>query len=401
MLTLTLKPGHEQRVRHGHPWVFSNEIADDVAAIPPGAAVEIRASNGRFLGRGYANPASLITARILTRDPGADPDSVELYEARLRQALSLRERLLPGRRAYRLVAGEADFLPGLVLDRYEDVLVAQTPTLGMEQRRPLLREAIERVLGPKGVALRNEAAVRQLEGLGAESGVWWGEVPERVRFELDPLPGGRRLQLHADVLGGQKTGFFFDQAENRAFAARVCGGLRVLDVYANTGAWAVGALASGAASGVAIEYNPKTCEIIAENAALNGVQDRLSILAKDAREAMAELRGKGERFDAVFLDPPAFAKTKKKAGVALHAYREVNRMAMELLRPGGLLFTSSCSWHILEDRFEAEVVAAARQLGRGLRQVRRGEQGPDHPVLPAIPESRYLKHMVYEVLEGP
>lgn len=399
MLTLHLKPGHDARARAGHPWVFSNELVDDVGAIPPGAAVEIRAAGGRFVGRGYANPASLITARILTRDPAGDPDSADLFEARLRQSLALRERLLPGRTAFRLCAGEADFLPGLVIDRYGDVLVAQITTLGMEIRKPQIREAIERVLAPRGVALRCEAGVRQLEGLGAESGVWWGEVPERVAFDAGLLPGGRALTLWADVLGGQKTGFFFDQAENRAFAARVSGGLAVLDVYANTGAWAVGALAAGAARAVAIESNARTCELIAANASLNGVAERLQILATDAREAMAGLRARGERFDAVFLDPPAFAKTKKKAGVALHAYREVNRQAMELLVPGGLLFTSSCSWHILEERFEAEVQAAARQLGRALRQVRRGEQGPDHPVLPAIPESRYLKHMVYQVLE--
>lgn len=400
MLILPLKPGHDARIRAGHPWVFSNEIALDVGAIPPGAAVEIRTSAGRFVGRGYANPASLITARILTRDPAGDPDSVDLFEARLRQALALRERVLPGRRSYRLVSGEADFLPGLIVDRYEDVVVAQMHTLGMDQRKPQILDALQRVLAPQGAVLRNEAGVRQLEGLGPESGVWFGEVPERVAFQVGVLPTGAPLRLWADVLGGQKTGFFFDQAENRAFAARVCGGMRVLDVYANTGAWAVGALAAGAASGVAIEYNAKTCEIIAANAAENGVAERLEIMAADAREAMAGLARRGARFDAVFLDPPAFAKTKKKAGVALHAYREVNRMAMELLAPGGLLFTSSCSWHILEDRFEAEVIAAARQIGRTLRQVRRGEQASDHPVLPAIPETRYLKHMVYQVLEG-
>lgn len=394
MLTVRLKPGHDHRQRAGHAWVFSNEIADDVSKLEPGGAVDVLDASGRFVGRGFANPASLISVRLLTRDPGEDIDDLALYTARIRRALELRERLLPGRRSYRLVAGEADFLPGLVVDRYEDVLVVQVHALGMERRRPQIRAALEQVLAPRGVVLRNEAAVRQLEGLDSESGVWWGDVAERVVFDGGSLDG-RPLPLWADVLGGQKTGFFFDQAENRRFAARVSGGLRVLDVYANTGAWAVGALVAGAREALAIEVNARTVSLIEANAALNEVSDRMRVLCGDAREQLARLAAARERFDAVFLDPPAFAKSRKKAGVALHAYREVNRLALDVLAPGGLLFTSSCSHHVLEERFEAEVLAAARQAGRVLRQVRRGEQGPDHPVLPAMPETRYLKHLVY------
>jgi len=396
MQVIRLRSGHETRVRQGHPWVFSNEIEGDVAAIGPGATVEVQDGGGRFLGRGYANPSSLITARILSRDPADDVDGAGFFERRLRAALALRARVLPGLDACRIVASEADELPGLVIDRYGDVLSVQIHTLGMERRRPQLREALERALSPVGVVLRNEASVRQLEGLPLESGLWWGEVPARARFQV-PRPGGGTMPLVADVLGGQKTGFFFDQGENRAWAGRVCRGLSVLDVYANTGAWAMIALAGGATRATAVEYNPRTCEIIAENAAINGFSDRVEILAADARDSMAALRESGRRFGAVFLDPPAFAKTRKKAAVALKGYRDVNRMAMELVEPGGLLFTSSCSWHILEDRFEAEILAAARQARRRLVQVRRGEQGPDHPVLPGIPETRYLKHLVFQV----
>lgn len=396
MQLIRLRSGHDQRVRQGHPWVFSNEIEGDVAALSPGGAVEVQDAAGRFLGRGYANPASLITARILGRDPADDVDDAAFFERRLRAALALRARVLPGQDACRIVASEADDLPGLVIDRYGDVLAVQVATLGMERRRPQIREALERVLDPRGVAQRNEAAVRQLEGLPPESGIWWGEVPERVEFQV-PRPGGGSMTLVADVLGGQKTGFFFDQAENRAWAGRVCRGLTVLDVYANTGAWAMAALAGGAERATAVEYNAHTTELIAQNAAINGFSDRVEIHCADARDTMVALRQAGRRFGAVFLDPPAFAKTRKKAAVALKGYREINRLAMELVEPGGLLFTSSCSWHILEDRFEAEILAAARQARLRLRQVRRGEQGPDHPVLPGIPETRYLKHLVFQV----
>ena len=382
-------------MRAGHPWIFSNEIADDVSRLEPGGAVDVLDAAGRFLGRGYANPASLISVRVLTRDPADDIDHADFYVDRIKAALRLREVMVPGRRAYRLIASEADFLPGLVVDRFEDVLAVQIHTLGIERRAELVREALVSVLAPLGAALRNDASVRLLEGLTQESRLWFGEVPERVPFVAGHVHG-RPLALYADVLGGQKTGFFFDQAENRAFAAARSAGMKVLDVYANTGAWAVGAMLGGAEDALAIEVNPRTVELIQANAALNGLSVRT--VAADAREHMAALARSGERFDAVFLDPPAFAKNRKKAGIALHAYREVNRQAMALLHPGGLLYTSSCSFHILEERFTFEIQAAARQCGRELRQVRRGEQAPDHPVLPAIPESRYLKHHVYQVL---
>lgn len=398
MQSIRLKPGHDRRIRAGHAWVFSNEIADDVRALQPGGVVDLLDASGAFLGRGTGNPASLISVRLLSRDRRDDLDSVDFYADRIKGAAALRARLLPDRDSCRIVCGEADFLPGLVVDRYDGVLAVQLLTVGMESRRALLAEALQRALAPRGAVLRNEASVRLLEGLPQEAGPWFGEVPERVAFDAGLLPGGARLRLWADVSGGQKTGAFFDQAENRAFAARVVAGARVLDVYANTGGWAVAALVAGAASAEAVEVNPRTCEIIAANAALNGVQDRLTVTAADARARLGALAAAGARFDAVFLDPPAFAKTKKKAGVALHAYKDVNRLAMEVLAPGGLLFTSSCSYHILEERFLEAVTRAAAGARRALRQVRRGEQSPDHPVIPAMPETRYLKHLVFQVL---
>lgn len=374
-------------VRPGHPWVFSNEILEPpVVSLPPGDAVEVVDRGGRPVGRGYCNPHSLITIRLLTRGD-ADIDAPAFYRDRLATALALRERVLPGRRSYRVCAGEADGLPGFILDRFEDVLVAQVTTLGMERRKPLLREAVEAVLAPRGAFLRNDVGARALEGLGQDNEVWFGEVPERVAFEENGV------RLVCDPREGQKTGFFFDQAENRRFAASRCVGARVLDVYAHTGAWALHALVAGAREAVAIDSSGPACRLIAENAALNGVS--LQIIEADARAAMERLHAAGERFDVVCIDPPAFAKSRKTAGVALGGYKAVNAAAARLVRPGGLLFSSSCSHHVLADRFEDAVVSGVRQAGRSAVLVRRGGQAPDHPILPGVPETEYLKHLVF------
>lgn len=390
MTPLTLRPGCERRVRAGHRWVFSNEIAGDVAALPPGGAVELRDARGRFIGRGYANPASLIAVRLLTRDPAEHPDEPALIHRALAGALRLRERLLPGRSAYRLCAGDADGLPGLVIDRYGPWLSVQVTTLGMERRWEAVQAALTALLAPTGVVRRDDAAARALEGLPrGEAHVAWGEVPARVPFEE------AGLRLVADLLYGQKTGYYFDQAENRAFARRVCGGLRVLDLYANSGAWALYALQGGAREAVVVDSSAAACTLVQENAERNGLQ--VDVRRADARELLDQLHRAGERFGAVFVDPPAFAKTRKAAGAALKAYRDLNQQALAVLPEGGLLFSSSCSHHIQEDRFLEELAEAGRRAGRALRLVRRGEQAPDHPVDPNMPETRYLKHLVFEV----
>ncbi|MFZ5476875.1 MAG: class I SAM-dependent rRNA methyltransferase [Myxococcota bacterium] len=377
------------RARPHHPWVFANEVLDPpVAELPPGEAVEVADPKGRVLGRGYCNPHSLITIRIVTRGHG-DVDGVELYRERLAAALELRARALPGRVSMRLCAGEADGLPGLVIDRYADVLAVQITTLGMERRKELLREAIEGVLKPRGAFLRDDAGSRALEGLPQVPGVWFGEVPERVAFDEN---GARFL---ADVRGGQKTGFFFDQAENRLFAAPRCAERRVLDVYAHSGAWAIHAMRAGATSATAVDSSAAACAGIRENAALNGVA--VEVVEGDARDVMEQLFHAGERFDVVCVDPPAFAKNRKSAGAALGAYKAVNAAGLRLVRPGGLLFASSCSHHVHADRFEEAVLAGARQADRGVVLLRRGGQAPDHPILPGVPETEYLKHLVFGV----
>jgi 23S rRNA (cytosine1962-C5)-methyltransferase len=389
---LRLRPHHDKRVRAGHPWIFSNEIQEDVAALPLGGTVDVVDAKGAFLGRGYANPRSLIAIRILSRSRREDVDSPHFLAGRLREALGYREAIYPGRASLRLVHAEGDGLPGLVIDRFGDVLVVQISTLGMETRREALQAAITDVFAPAGAVVRAEGRMRELEGLPDERGVWFGEVPERiqidemgVRFEVDPL-------------GGQKTGHFYDQAENRRFVAGLARGRAVLDVYANAGGFSMHALVAGAASALAIDSAEENVARARINAAHNGVADRFEARASEGRRTLEALVQEGRRFGVVVLDPPAFAKTRKVASKALTGYRDVNSLGLMLVETGGFLATSSCSYHVEEDRFIQAVQEAAARVGRRLRMARRGEQGPDHPVAPGVPESRYLKHLVFQVM---
>jgi 23S rRNA (cytosine1962-C5)-methyltransferase len=387
--TVKLRRKHDQRVRDGHPWVFSNELDVDVAALPPGGTVDVLDGRGAFVGRGYCNPRSLIAVRLLTRVQGEDIDQASWFAGRLQAALQRRQALLPGRTSWRWVHGEGDDLPGLVIDKYEDVVVVQLGTLGMERRKELLADALRQVLPLRGAVLRSEGPARALEGLEEERALWFGEVPDQV--DIDEYGVTFRVSL----MVGQKTGHFFDQALNRQAAAAWCGGRTVLDVFANSGGWALAALKAGASSAVCVDRSALCGDIIRTNAALNGVEDRLEVVVGDAKPTLDRLRASGRRFGAVVLDPPAFAKSRKVVGAALRGYRELNAQGAALVEPGGLLFTSSCSWHVHEDRFLESAHAGIRDAGRRARLVRRGEQAPDHMVLPEVPETRYLKSLSF------
>ncbi len=386
-----LRSHHDERVASGHPWVFSNEISDDVSKLVPGAMVDVMDAKGKFLGRGYANPRSLIAIRILSRRRKEDLDHVVFYEDRLRRALSLREAVYPGRQSMRVVFGESDGLPGLVVDRYGDVLSVQITTLGMEVRKPLLAEALQNVFAPVGVVLRNEAKVRELEGLKLEREVWFGEVPDVVHFDEFGV------KFSTQPLGGQKTGHFFDQLDNKRWAAPICVGRTVLDVYANTGGWALHALAAGATHATVIDSDADNCARALANADANGFGGKLDAIAAEAKLTLQGLVARGRRFGAVVVDPPAFAKQRKAAGAALHGYREINALGMTLVEDGGFLFTSSCSYHVEEARFLDAVMKAARDCGRRAVEVHRGQQASDHPVLSNVPETRYLKSFAFRV----
>lgn len=391
MQTVTLKSSAVRRIRSGHPWVFSNELQTQVKDLPLGGSVDLLDPNGSFVGRGYANPRSLIAVRLLTRNRREDVDHPSFYVNLLREAKQVREARYPERRSLRLVHGEADGLPGLVVDRFGDTLAVQITTLGMETRLEQLQAALTEVFAPTGAVFRNDVKARELEGLAPGREVWFGEVPEFT--DIDEWGVRFRVALQ----GGQKTGHFFDQADNRHFAATLLRGKTVLDLYANTGGWALHALAAGATRAVAVDKSKDTAEMIRVNAEINGFSEKMEVIAADAGRVMEAAIADGQRYGAVVLDPPAFAKTRKVAGAALKGYQKMNALALSLVEPGGFLFTSSCSYHIEEERFLEAIAEAARLTGRRVRVIRRGEQAGDHPVLPAVPETRYLKSYALHV----
>jgi len=392
-----LRKDQERRLLAGHCWIYSNEV--DTTATPlkdleTGQSVEIRSASGRWIGHGYVNPHSLICARLVSRDH-ARPLTPALWVARLHQALTLRERLYD-RPFYRLVFGEADGLPGLIADRYEDLLGVQITTAGMERVRGEILAALEQVLRPGTVVLRNDTAVRELEGLDQGTEVVLGRPPDRVVLS-EGGPGGA-LEFLVSPLSGQKTGWFYDQAENRARLGRFGVGERVLDVCSYVGAWGLRAAALGAREVTCLDSSATALERVRENAARNRLGDRVHTVQGDAFEVLRALKDEGRRYDTLILDPPAFIKRRRDEKEGTQAYSRLNRLALELIEPGGLLVTSSCSFHLGRDAFLRAVQHAGRRAGVSLQLLGSGEQGPDHPVHPAIPETAYLKTLYLRVL---
>ncbi len=396
---LLLRKNQERRLIAGHAWVYSNEV--DTAATPlktlePGQPVSILSNHERWIGHGYVNPHSLICARLVSRDR-AHPLTPALWLARLHQALELRERLYP-RPFYRLVFGESDGLPGLVVDRYGDLLAIQLTTAGMERVRGEIIAALEQVLRPTSIVLRNDTPVRELEGLDQTVETPLGEPADELPL-IETWEGGE-LEFMVSPLTGQKTGWFFDQAENRARLSRLGVGERVLDVCSYIGAWGLRAAALGAREVTCVDVSQPALERVVENAARNHLRERVSTLHGDAFEVLRALRDEGRRFDTVILDPPAFIKRRKDEQEGIQAYVRLNRLGMQVLAPGGLLVTSSCSFHMAPDVFLRSVQLAARRGERSAQLLLTGQQGPDHPINPAIPETAYLKTFFLRVLPG-
>ncbi len=392
---LRLKRGEERRLRAGHCWVFSNEI--DTSATPlksfePGQAVLIEAANGKPVGVGYVNPHSLIAARLISRDPQR-PFAQRLVEERLRSALELRERYY-SQPYYRAVFGESDGLPGLVVDRFGDYLVAQVTTAGMERELETLIGALQSVFDPKGILLRNDSAIRELEGLERYVKVAAGELPE----QLEVVENGGRFVI--DPRGGQKTGWFYDHRENRLRVARHAAGKRVLDLFSYTGAWGVQAAVAGAAEVTCVDSSQSALELAGENAERNGVEAEFELIKGDVFDVLSHLRHEQRRFDIVVLDPPAFIKRRKDHKKGVEAYRRLNQSAMQLLEPGGLLLSASCSHHLERETLVEVMMRGARHIDRTAQMLEQGYQGPDHPMHPAIPETAYLKAVLARVLPG-
>jgi 23S rRNA (cytosine1962-C5)-methyltransferase len=381
---LRLKRGEDRRLRAGHLWVFSNEVDNDATPltdIAVGAVVRVLSDRDLFLGYAYVNPHALICARILSRSPVHPPERSWL-EHRLKVALALRERIYSAP-YYRWVFGESDGLPGLVLDRYGDIVVGQIATAGMEVRRAEIEAAVGSVLSPRVMVWKNDGA-RELEQLPRQLLIPIGRAPD----ELQVLEQG--LSFSAPLAAGQKTGWFYDQSVNREQWRRLISpGARVLDVCSYAGAWAIMALTRGAREALCVDSSEAALGVALRNAAANGVT--LATQRGDAFEVLDELVRRGDRFDAIVLDPPAFIKRKKDIARGQAAYRKLNQIAMRLLERDALLVSCSCSYHLGADELLGLIQSAARTTGRFVQVIYSGGQAFDHPVHPAIAETRYLK----------
>ena len=383
---ITLKPREGRRARLGAPWIFSNEVQMDTAAkaLASGSLVDVKGDDGQDFGSGYFNSKSLIALRLLARENGARIDATFFVE-RLTRALKLREALY-AKPFYRLVHAEGDGLPGLTIDRFGDALVVQITTAGMEELLVPLKMALESVLSPKTIILRADAPSRTLEGL--ESYVR-AETGETGRMALEE----NGVRYFAELGQGQKTGWYYDQRDNRAFIAALAKGKSVLDAYSYTGGFGIAAAKAGAAEVMCVDSSDTALKLAEESAAGNAVS--IKPVKSDVGEELERLAGQKEKFDIVIADPPPFVKAKKDLEPGARAYRKLARQACEITAPNGFLLLASCSHNIPVERFAAECAAGILRGGRRATLIRSAGAGPDHPVHPMLPESAYLKALVY------
>lgn len=374
----------------GHLWVYAGYVEEVSGKLISGDVVDVMAPNGRFYARGLYNPASKIRVRILTFDD--EPITEEFWRGRLAQAVRLRQRVVADTNAYRLIYGEADRLPGLVVDRYDDVLVMQTLSSGMDRRKDLLADLLCQESGATRVYLRNDAKSRTLEGLPVERGFLQGGGATSVGIQEGPA------RFLVDIERGQKTGWFCDQRENRLVTARFAAGAEVLEVFAHTGAFGIHAALAGAKSVEGLDVSEEALALARNHARLNKVGDRCVYRSADAFEEMRKLERAGRRYDLVLLDPPAFARSKQAVPRALAGYKDVNLLGMRLTKPEGFLATSSCSHHVTEQALWTGIRLAARDAKRQVRLLEQRGQAMDHPILATMPETRYLKCFILQVL---
>lgn len=391
---LRLKKAEDKRLRAGHLWIYSNEVdtrATPLKSFVAGQCVTLENMQGKPLASAYVNPNSLICARVYSRRPDQVLDQT-LITQRLQQALTWRLRIYD-KPFYRLCYGESDFLPGVVIDRFGDYCVVQLTTAGAEACKQQIVAAVQALVSAHGVVLRNDSAARELEGLSAYTEVAYGDVPEEVLIEEN------QTGFYVLPLSGQKTGWFYDHRSNRRLLQEYAKGKRVLDVFSYSGAWGMAALNAGAAQAVFVDASATALDYVRQHAQLNGFGDRASTHKGDAFEVLTQLQQAGERFDIVVVDPPAFVKRRKDLAAGLRAYYEINRLALALLVPDGLLVSASCSYHVSADDLLNAVRKAGLHSAWDLQVIAQGHQGPDHPVHPAMPETRYIKACFSRVLE--
>lgn len=390
MATVYLVRGKEQRVFSGHPWVFRSDIARVQGETVNGGVVRVVSDKGQFLAMAVYNPLSQIALRILSRKEESI-DRAFIF-GRVQRALAYR-RSFADLRSCRLIFAESDGLPAVIADAFADVVVLQILCLGMEAFKQDIVDALIEALHPAGIFERNDVPVRTLEGLPMQTGLLFGAVPDRVVMEENGV------RFWVDVKEGQKTGFFLDQKENRAAIKPFAQNARVLDCFTHTGSFALHAAHYGAAEVTGVDISDYACGFATENARLNGFEDRVHFECANAFDYLRAAQDRHDRYDMVVLDPPAFTKTRSAIAGALRGYKEINLRGMKLVRDGGYLVTCSCSQHVLPPMFQEMLLDAQKDARVQLRQIEFRTQGRDHPILPASPETQYLKCGIYQVFK--
>lgn len=393
---VTLKKGEGRTLKAGGAWVFDNEIASAVGSFSDGDIVIVHDFDGYPLGRGFINRRSRICIRMMTRDAGQEIDR-DFLRMRVKNAWEYRKKTVDTG-CCRVIFGEADFLPGIVIDKFSDVLVVESLALGIDRLKMTIVELLKEILAEdeiaiRGVYERSDAKVREQEGMERSKGFLGPEFDTNVLIEEN----GVRYMV--DVMNGQKTGFFLDQKYNRQSIRRLCVGAKVLDCFTHTGSFALNAGQAGAASVLGVDASQLGVNQAQENARLNGLEDRVSFVCRDVFELLPELEAQGEQFDLVILDPPAFTKSRSSVKNAIKGYREINLRGMKLVRDGGFLATCSCSHFMTYELFTQTIHQAARNVHKRLRQVEFRTQAPDHPILWSADESYYLKFYIFQVCD--
>ena len=385
MTKITLRKTRETRVRSGHPWLYASEI-ERVEGESAAGVAEVYSAKGTFLARALYNPASQIALRILTTHD--EPIDADFFARRVRTAWEYRQRFCDVN-SCRAIYAEADFLPGLVVDKFGGVLVMQVLSLGMELWKRELTDILVEVIRPEGIYERNDVPVRRLEGMQETTGLLYGDVPDRVPM----VENG--IVYAVDVKHGQKTGFFLDQKENRAAIAPLCPGARVIDMFCHNGSFALNAAKYGAREVTGVDISEEALAVARDNARANGLDANFE--AHNCFDLLRALSDQGEKYDLVILDPPAFTKTRQMTERALRGYKEINLRGMKLVPDGGFLVSCSCSQHVDDAAFTAMLNEAARDAKKKLRMVEFRTQAKDHPILPASPETKYLKCAILQV----
>ncbi|WP_100408425.1 class I SAM-dependent rRNA methyltransferase [Bacillus solitudinis] len=390
MIKVSLKRNRRKRIEHGHPWVFQSEVESIEGDFSPGDLVQVVNHKGFPLGQGFINPDSQMIVRMLTQNNN-DTINEAFFLNQIRKAWQHRQRFLPQVKSCRAIYGEGDFLPGLVVDKYEDVLVVQIMALGMEVRKDWILNGLLEVFKPKAIYLRNDVYVRELEGLEQEKGFWYGESDTEIEIEEN---GVRYI---VDIKDGQKTGFFFDQRENRqAIQPLIQEDSTVLDCFTHTGSFMLNACLYGAKTVTAVDISEYAIETAKRNTALNNFNN-VEFVVANAFDYLRDAVKEQKQWDVVIVDPPAFAKSKHAVKKALSGYKDVNLNGLKLVKDGGYFVTASCSFHVRGYQFDEMIQEAAFDAKKILRELRWSGAGIDHPTLLSQEEGEYLKFAIYEV----